>query len=149
MVVRPSAEGAHRHDHQGRTEYLMPRTKMALLEWKSHLEFMRHRKQIQPVETKYVFCRLNGLPIKRFDSAWRNICKIAEIKDFRYHDLRHTFCSNLLLSGSGLKDVKEMIGHSDISMTDRYAHLTNRHKLFRQKQLAEHYANGNDKTSHT
>jgi len=73
-----------------------PRTKKALLEWKSHLEITRHRKRIHPIETRFVFCRLNGQPIKRFDSAWRNICKIAKIKDFHYHDLRHTFCSNLL-----------------------------------------------------
>ena len=70
---------------------------------------------------------LNSQPIKRFDSAWRHICKIAKITDFHYHDLRHTFCSNLLLSGANMKDVKEMIGHSDISMTDRYSHLTLNH----------------------
>ena len=45
-----------------RTEFLMPRIKQALLEWKSHLEFTRHRKKIQPIETKFVFCRLNGEP---------------------------------------------------------------------------------------
>lgn len=122
-----------------RTECLMPRTKQALLEWKSHLEFMRHRKQIQPAETRFVFCRLNGMPIKRFDSAWRNMCEIAGITDFHYHDLRHTFCSNLLLSGANIKDVKEMIGHSDISMTDRYSHIpSERHKAMLD-QLAKHY----------
>ena len=56
-----------------------------------------------------------------------------------YHDLRHTFCSNLLLAGSDLKDVKEMIGHSDLAMTDRYSHLTMDRKRSRQKKLAEHY----------
>jgi hypothetical protein len=44
-----------------RTEYLMPRTKMALLEWKSHLEFMRHRKQIQPVRDKVCFLQTEWL----------------------------------------------------------------------------------------
>lgn len=125
-----------------RTEYLMPRTKQALLDWKAHLEFMRHRKKIQPVESRFVFCRLNGEPIKRFDSAWRQICKIAKLTDFHYHDLRHTYCSNLLLAGANLKDVKDMIGHNDLAMTDRYSHLTSDHHRAIQEKLAEHYGNG-------
>lgn len=46
----------------------------------------------------------------------------------------------MILSGSDLKDVKEMIGHADLSMTDRYAHLTNMRKLARQEDLAKFYA---------
>jgi site-specific recombinase XerD len=102
---------------------------------------MHHRKRIQPIETGFVFCRLNGVPIKRFDSAWRHICEIAKINDFHYHDLRHTFCFNLLLSGANIKDVKEMIGHSNISMTDRYSHLTLNHHKAVQEKLATHYEN--------
>jgi site-specific recombinase XerD len=45
------------------------------------------------------------------------------------------------LSGDNIKDVKEMIGHSDISMTDRSSHLTlNNHKTIQEK-LAKHYEN--------
>ena len=124
-----------------RTDFLMPRTKQALLDWKAHLEFMRHRKKLQPVECRFVFCRLNGEPIKRFDSAWRQICKLADLADFHYHDLRHTYCSNLLLAGANLKDVKDMIGHSDLSMTDRYSHLTSEHHRKIQEKLARHYEN--------
>ncbi|MFH0844353.1 MAG: tyrosine-type recombinase/integrase [Pseudomonadota bacterium] len=62
---------------------------------------------------------------------------------FPVSDLRHTFCSNLLLSGSDLKDVKEMIGHRDLSMTDRYSHLTISRKLSRQEELARFYASIN------
>jgi site-specific recombinase XerD len=87
-----------------------------------------------------IFCRINGDPIKRFDSAWRNVCKLAKLPELHFHDLRHTFCSNLLLSGADLKQVKEMIGHKDIAMTDRYAHLTLNHKRSYQNKLAEHYA---------
>lgn len=124
-----------------RTEYLMPRTKEAMLEWRDHLERMRHKKKIKGIKSNHVFCRLNGTPIKRFDKAWRCACKEAGIQDFHFHDLRHTFCSNLLLAGSDLKDVKEMIGHNDLSMTDRYSHLTLNYKRLKQTRLAEHYAN--------
>ena len=123
-----------------RTEFFMPRSKQALLKWRDHLSWMRRRKRIEPVENVSVFCRLKGTPIKRFDKAWRNVLKIASIDDFHYHDLRHTFCSNLILSGSDLKEVKEMIGHKDLSTTDRYSHLTAVHKKQNQEKLAEHYA---------
>lgn len=122
-----------------RTEFLMPRTKEALLSWKCHLEWIRKRKRITPVQDEYVFCRLNGIPIKRFDKAWRNVRTKAGMDDFHFHDLRHTFCSNLILSGSDLKEVKDMIGHRDLSTTDRYSHLTSVHKKQNQERLAAHY----------
>jgi site-specific recombinase XerD len=46
-----------------------------------------------------------------------------------------------LLSGANINDVKEMIGHSDISMTDRYSHLTLNHHKAMQEKLAKHYEN--------
>lgn len=125
-----------------RTEYLMPRTREALLYWRDHQQWMRHRKKIEKVKSDHVFCRLDGTPVKGFGRAWRNLCSIAGFEGFHFHDLRHTFCSNLLLAGSNLKDVKEMIGHSDLSMTDRYSHLNLKHKLIQQDRLAAHYARG-------
>ena len=124
-----------------RTEYLMPRTRKALLDWKTHLEYMRHRKKLKVKDSRFVFCRLNGTPIKRFDKAWRHICRLVGFEDFHYHDLRHTFCSNLIMSGAGLKETKDMIGHNDISMTDRYSHLSALHKKALQERLAERYNN--------
>jgi site-specific recombinase XerC len=46
------------------------------------------------------------------------------------------------MSGGDLKDAKEMIGHSDISMTDRYSHISVGHIMRRQDQLAAHYEEG-------
>jgi len=125
-----------------RTEFLMPRTKKALLGWKAHLEHMRHRRKINEIVSDHVFCRLDGTPIKCFNKAWWRALDLAGIQDFHFHDLRHTFCSNLILSGASLKDAKELIGHQDISMTDRYSHLTLQHFLDKQVQLANHYENG-------
>ena len=56
--------------------------------------------------------------IKRFDKAWRHVCKTAGLVNFHYHDLRHTYCSNLLLSGTDMKLASGMIGHKYESMTD-------------------------------
>ena len=128
-----------------RTEYLMPRTKQALLAWRDHQKWMRHRRRIKTWKSDRVFCHLDGSTKAGFFSAWQRIVKLARLKDFHFHDLRHTFCSNLLLSGSELKDVKEMIGHRDITMTDRYAHLTMKHKRGRQIELAKYYASGKNK----
>jgi len=125
-----------------RVEFLMPRSKEALLFWREHLERKRKRERVTEVKSDRVFARINGTPLKSFNKAWQACLKDAGIKDFHFHDLRHTFCSNLILSGAGLKEVKEMIGHKDISMTDRYSHLTLAHKLQQQRRLARHYTNG-------
>ena len=126
-----------------RTDCLMPRTKQALLDWRDHLIWMRHRRKITEIKSDFVICHLDGSPIKNYNKAWWRSLDIAGIQDFHFHDLRHTFCSNLILSGAGLKEVKEMIGHKDIAMTDRYSHLTDEHKHIRQNRLAEHYESKN------
>jgi integrase len=54
---------------------------------------------------------------------WYEAIKEAKIKDFRWHDLRHTFCSRLAQAGVNLKVIQEAAGHKTIAMTSRYAHL--------------------------
>jgi integrase len=51
------------------------------------------------------------------------VCAAAKIDDLRIHDLRHSFATLAVMSGASLYDIQKLLGHSDISMTQRYAHM--------------------------
>jgi site-specific recombinase XerD len=56
-------------------------------------------------------------------------CRKSEIKDFTFHDLRHTFASHLVMAGAVLTTVSKLFGHKDIKMTLRHAHLAPSHMI--------------------
>jgi len=64
-----------------------------------------------------------------FTKPWKKALEDAEIKDFRFHDLRHTCASYLAQSGASLLEIADVLGHKQISVTKRYAHLCIGHKV--------------------
>jgi len=63
-----------------------------------------------------------------FTKPWKKALEDAEIKDFRFHDLRHSCASYLAQSGASLLEIADVLGHKQISVTKRYAHLCIEHK---------------------
>jgi integrase len=77
----------------------------------------------------YVFAgREEGESLDDVKNAWLPIVKAAKLVNFTFHDLRHTFASKLVMAGVDLNTVRELLGHADIKMTLRYAHLAPEHK---------------------
>ena len=66
----------------------------------------------------------NGKPVVSIRTAFENALKRAGIVNFRFHDLRHTFATKLIRKGVDLYVVKELLNHTDVKITQRYAHLT-------------------------
>ena len=82
------------------------------------------------LDVPYVFYDpKTGKPYKDVKRSFHTALRRAKIKDFRFHDLRHTFASHLVMAGVDLTTVKELLGHKDIKMTLRYAHLAPSHKV--------------------
>lgn len=51
-------------------------------------------------------------------------CRESGVTNIRFHDLRHTFASNLVMHGKPLYEVQKLLGHSSVAMTEKYAHLS-------------------------
>lgn len=54
---------------------------------------------------------------------FKDACKKVGIDDFTIHDLRHTYAAHLISAGVALAEVRDLLGHSTVMMTERYAHL--------------------------
>ncbi len=126
-----------------RTMRLMPRTRESLLIWKEKLQEERQRLCIKEKDIQdFVCCHANGKPMTTLKTSWTKVRKEAGLEDFHFHDLRHTFCSSIIMSGGDLKTAAELIGHSSITMTNRYTHLTQLAHHNMQEKLAAYYGQG-------
>jgi integrase len=71
----------------------------------------------------WVFAHEDGVRIKDMKRSFTTACRNAGIEDFRIHDLRHTCAAWLVTAGVPLTEVRDLLGHSSVKMTERYAHL--------------------------
>ena len=70
-----------------------------------------------------------GKPYGEVKRSFNSAVRRAGIKDFTFHDLRHTFASQLVMAGCDLRTVQDLLGHKTLTMTLRYAHLSPSHKV--------------------
>lgn len=80
-------------------------------------------------DSPYVFLSGRGTPytLDGFSTVWHRLTRLVELTDLRFHDLRHDFASRVRRAGAGLDVIKELLGHSTLAMSARYAHLSDEH----------------------
>lgn len=86
-----------------------------LTKWKSQLPDSSAEALVFPAPKGGMFYNVN--------KVWRKVLKDSTLGHLRWHDLRHTFASQLVMAGIPLNTVRELLGHKDIKTTLRYAHL--------------------------
>lgn len=86
---------------------------------------LKRLSKIRRLDSDYIFGK-EGKPFRRewISESFRRARKKANVDNFRFHDLRHDFCSRLVQRGVDLYTVAALAGHKDIKMTQRYAHLS-------------------------
>lgn len=82
----------------------------------------KHRKKYCH-DTNWVFCTREGKRIENIKKSFATACRKAGIEDFHPHDLRHTCATWLVQAGVSIREVAELLRHSNIQVTMRYAHL--------------------------
>ncbi len=89
-------------------------------------------------DNEYLFPgKIPGESLKDIKKAWKTIITRAGLKEVRIHDLRHTHASHLVSSGLSLSIVGKLLGHTQASTTQRYAHLADEPL----RQAAEFFGN--------
>lgn len=83
---------------------------------------------IRRIDTPYVFYdAVTGKPYQNVKRSFYTACRRAGIRDFKFHDLRHTFASHLVMGGVDITTVSRLLGHKSLNMTLRYSHLAPSH----------------------
>jgi integrase len=81
------------------------------------------RQHCKAKDEDFVFSVHEGRRMNSVKHAWATVATDAALNGFRFHDLRHHFASRLVMAGQPLNTVRTLLGHSTITLTERYAHL--------------------------
>jgi integrase len=81
---------------------------------------------------------------QRVEGSFEDLLERAAIRDFRFHDLRHTFASWFMMNGGDLYELAKILGHSNIKMTERYAKLGRQHIARTGSSAGNLEINGNE-----
>ena len=84
---------------------------------------LRFRAKYCPT-SPWVFAREDGTRIKAVKRSFKTACRRSKIEDFHIHDLRHTCAGWLVGVGVPLTEVRDLLGHASVVVTERYAHLS-------------------------
>lgn len=88
-------------------------------------DLLRDRAKVRDLKDDRVFpVPAEGRGFGSLRTAWDKALERAEVKDFRWHDLRHTAASYLTMAGIGSMEVAKVLGHKTLAMTARYSHLS-------------------------
>jgi integrase len=98
------------------------------LSGEAHAILSQSEKHRKPV-SEYVFpSPVTGGRLRDIKKGFGGVLVDAKITNFRFHDLRHTFATRLVMAGVDINTVRELMTHADIKMTLVYAHLSPDHK---------------------
>lgn len=86
------------------------------------LSRQRFRDRYCP-QSQWVFCGKKGEAVRSVKRSWATACRRAGFVNLHIHDLRHTCAAWLVSAGVPLTEIRDLLGHSTIRMTERYAHL--------------------------
>lgn len=91
------------------------------------LELLSEMSKVRRIDSPYVFAREDGKKPKEIRKKWEKAVKKAKLKDFRFHDLRHTCASYLAMQGASLLEISAVLGHKTLAMVKRYSHIADQH----------------------
>lgn len=84
------------------------------------------------IEKKHLYVFINpnrSEPWQKVKRSFKSSCIKAEINNLRFHDLRHTFATRLVERGVDIITVRDLLGHSSVRVTERYAHSQDKRKI--------------------
>ena len=88
------------------------------------LEIIEILLQIPSVKSDYIFYNSDtGHKVKSNRSSWLLCLEKGKVTDFRWHDLRHTYATDEIKKGMPIYTLSKMMGHANVVVTEKYAHL--------------------------
>lgn len=91
------------------------------------LVMLKEISKVRRLDTKLLFPGKNPNKPAAIRKSWENALALAEIANFRFHDLRHSAASYLAMNGATLAEIADVLGHKTLAMVKRYAHLSEQH----------------------